>query len=263
MKIGEISKRMKTQWAGRSIAFFEKIDSTNCAAKQLGEEGAPAGVLVLADCQTGGKGRRGREWFSPSGTGIWMSLLLRPQLPADKVSAITLVAALSVCRAIREVTGLKTSIKWPNDLVIDGRKVCGILTEMSMEAGQIRYVVLGIGINVNQTEFPDDLPHAYSLAMAAGQTLSREAIIAGVWECFEEDYERYLETGDMRGLRDQYEKHLANCGRQVRVLAPAGEWSGVAEGISDGGDLLVKDENGELRAVNSGEVSVRGLYGYT
>ena len=262
MRTEEISDRMKTQWAGKPIAFFEEISSTNTVAKRLGEQGAPEGTLVLADCQTVGKGRRGRAWFSPAGTGIWMTLLLRPRLAPDRVSAITLVAALSVCRAIRDVTGLETGIKWPNDLVADGNKVCGILTEMSLEPGNIRYVVLGIGINVNQTGFPDDLPYAYSLALAAERELSREAIIARIWECFEEDYEIYLQTGDMSGLKDRYEEKLTNLGRTVQVLAPSGQWTGVAEGISDTGDLLVRDESGALRAVNSGEVSVRGVYGY-
>ncbi|MBQ8815534.1 MAG: biotin--[Lachnospiraceae bacterium] len=283
MDTKEISKCMRTQWAGRSIAFFEEIDSTNTMAKRLGEQGVPEGTLVIADCQTGGKGRRGREWFSPAGTGIWMTLLLKPRLLPDKVSAITLVAALSVCKAIRRVTGLETMIKWPNDLVMNGKKVCGILTEMSLEPDHIGYVVLGIGINVNQTEFPEELPHAWSLAMAAreavlsvtGETgqderteteagmFSREEIIARIWECFEEDYGIYLRTGDMSGLRGQYEAHLANLGCAVRVLAPSGEWAGAAEGIADSGELLVRDEAGVLRMVNSGEVSVRGVYGYT
>ena len=263
MNTREISDCMKTQWSGRSISFFEEIDYTHTAARRLAEEGAPEGTLVVADCQTGGKGRRGRQWFSPPGTGIWMTLLLRPRLAPDKVSAITLVAALSVCRAISEVTGLKTAIKWPNDLVVDGKKICGILTEMSLEPTRIHYVVLGIGINVNQTAFPEDLPHAYSLAMAAGHELSRETVIARIWECFEKDYETYLLTGDMSGLKQEYEKNLTNLGSEVLVLAPAGEWRGTAEGISDGGDLLVRDETGVLREVNSGEVSVRGNYGYT
>lgn len=258
----EISKCMRTQWAGKSIAFFEEIDSTNAAARQLGESGAPEGTLVIAESQTGGKGRRGRQWFSPPGTGIWMTLLLRPRLSPDKVSALTLTAALSVSRAIREVTGLKTEIKWPNDLVVDGKKICGILTEMKLTTAQDYYMVLGIGINVNQTEFPADLPHAWSLAMAAGHELSREAIIARIWECFEEDYETYLRAGDMSGLKAEYEKNLANLGSRVLVLSPSGEWSGIAEGISEGGDLLVRDENGVLQTVNSGEVSVRGIYGY-
>ena len=263
MKTKEISACMETQWAGGSIAFFEEIDSTNTAARQLGEAGAPEGTLVIADRQTGGRGRRGRQWFSPSGAGIWMTLLLRPKLTPDKVSAITLVAALSVCRAIREETGLKTSIKWPNDLVVNGKKVCGILTEMSMNPDRIHYLVLGIGINVNQTGFSEDLPHAYSLSMAAGHEFSRERIIARIWECFEEDYETYLRTGDMSGLKTEYEENLTNLGSKVCVLAPAGEWTGIAEGISDGGDLLVRDESGVLHTVNSGEVSVRGVYGYT
>lgn len=259
----EIGSRMRTQWAGRSIAFFKEIDSTNSWARKLGEEGAPEGTLVVADRQLSGRGRRGRGWFSPAGTGIWMTILLRPELSPDRVSAITLAAALSVCRAVREVTGLHTSIKWPNDLVVDGKKVCGILTEMSVEPDYIHYVVIGIGINVNQTDFPDDLPHAYSLAMAARHSISRAAIIARVWECFEEDYAAYLKYGNMRGLKERYEEHLANLNRPVRVLAPAGEWDGTAEGIDDSGDLLVRDRTGELHCVNSGEVSVRGVYGYT
>ena len=129
MDTGKISKDIQTQWAGRSIAFFEEIDSTNIMAGVLAEQGAPEGTLVLADHQTGGKGRRGRQWFSPAGTGIWMTLLLRPELSPERISAITLVAALSVEKAIHQVTGLDTGIKWPNDLVVDGKKVCGILTE--------------------------------------------------------------------------------------------------------------------------------------
>ena len=285
MDTGKISKDIQTQWAGRSIAFFEEIDSTNIMAGALAEQGAPEGTLVLADHQTGGKGRRGRQWFSPAGTGIWMTLLLRPELSPERISAITLVAALSVGKAIHQVTGLDTGIKWPNDLVVDGKKVCGILTEMRFVPGSSPYVLLGIGINVNQTEFPADLPHAYSLRMAlekrgvsdqvgllerrrdtdrmtiTGEDI-RERIIAAFCTYFENDYETYLQSGGMRLLKREYEENLTNLNREVQVLAPSGSWLGVAEGISDTGDLLVRDEAGVLQTVNSGEVSVRGVYGY-
>jgi BirA family biotin operon repressor/biotin-[acetyl-CoA-carboxylase] ligase len=157
---------------------------------------------------------------------------------------------------------LDAVIKWPNDLVVDGRKVCGILTEMNAEPDYIHDVMIGIGINANQTEFPEELPHAYSLAMAAGHPFSRASIIARVWECFEEDYAVYQQHGNLHGLKAPYERYLANLHQAVRVLSPSGEWEGVAEGIDDSGDLLVREKDGELRAVNSGEVSVRGIYGY-
>lgn len=247
----------------QKIVYLEEIDSTNSEVRRLGDAGAGEGTVVVADRQTGGKGRRGREWFSPAGTGVWMSVLLRPELRPDQVSGITLMAALSVCRAIRESTGLDTQIKWPNDLVINGKKVCGILTEAAMNGNELRYAVLGIGINVNQTEFPEELPHAYSLALAAGRELDRDPIVACLLAHLKSDYERYLRSGDMGELKADYEAHLANLNQPVLVLSPSGEWTGVAEGISEAGDLLVRDDSGELRTVNSGEVSVRGIYGYT
>lgn len=244
------------------IIYLDEIDSTNREVRRLGDAGAVEGTVVIADCQTGGKGRLRRTWFSPAGTGIWMSLLLRPELPPEKVSGITLMAALSVCRAIRSATGLNTQIKWPNDLVIDGKKVCGILTESAILDGELKFAVLGIGVNVNQTEFPGDLPHAWSLAMTAGRELDREGLIECCLSCLKEDYERYVQSGDLRQLRQEYEAHLVNLDQPVRVLSTTGEWAGVAKGITDGGDLIVLNDAGEKITVNSGEVSVRGVYGY-
>lgn len=244
------------------IIYLDEIDSTNREVRRLGDVGAVEGTVVIADCQTGGKGRLGRTWFSPAGTGIWMSLLLRPELPPEKVSGITLMAATSVCRAIRSATGLNTQIKWPNDLVIDGKKVCGILTESAILDGELKFAVLGIGVNVNQTEFPGDLPHAWSLAMTAGRELDREGLIECCLNCLKEDYERYVQSGDLRQLRQEYEAHLVNLDQSVRVLSTTGEWAGVAKGITDGGDLIVLNDAGEKITVNSGEVSVRGVYGY-
>ncbi len=244
------------------IIYLDEINSTNREARRLGDGGAEEGTVVIADKQTGGKGRLGRTWFSPAGTGIWMSLLLKPKLPPEKVSGITLMAALSVCRAIRSATGLNTQIKWPNDLVIDGKKVCGILTEAAILDGELKFAVLGIGVNVNQTEFPEDLPHAWSLAMTAGREIDRARLIECSFNCLKEDYERYMRSGDLRQLRQEYETHLVNLNQPVRVLSPAGGWTGVAKGITDSGDLIVLNDRGETIAVNSGEVSVRGVYGY-
>lgn len=244
------------------IIYLDEIDSTNREARRLGDVGASEGTVVIADRQTGGKGRLGRTWFSPAGMGIWMSILLRPELPSERVSGITLMAALSACRAIRSATGLNTQIKWPNDLVIEGKKVCGILTEAAVSDGQLKYAVLGIGVNVNQNEFPGDLPHAWSLAMTAGHELDRKGLIECCLRCLKEDYERYVQSGDLRQLRREYEAYLVNLDRPVRVLSPEGEWTGVAKGITDGGELVVLNDRGETIAVNSGEVSVRGVYGY-
>ena len=248
---------------GERILCFEEIDSTNSEIRRQAENGEDEGLAAVAEYQTGGRGRRGREWFSPAGTGIWMSILLRPQLAPEKVSGITLMAALSVCRVLRSVTGLNAEIKWPNDIVIDGKKICGILTEAAMNGNRLDYVVLGIGVNVNQTEFPRELPYASSLAMEMGKMLDREKLLNCMLERLTEDYEVYLQSGDLRDLRAEYESHLTNLKNDVRVLASQGEWCGAAEGISESGDLLVRDREGHLHVVNSGEVSVRGVYGYS
>lgn len=258
----EITSRLDTEWAGHPTVFLEKTDSTNNEAKRLAEAGAGHGTLVVAEFQEAGKGRRGRHWTSESGTGIWMTILLKPKFPPSQAAMLTLAAAMAVTDGIREAAGLCAGIKWPNDIVLAGKKVCGILTEMSAEPDYINHVVVGIGINANIREFPAELKEkATSLYLEQGAPVSRAAVIAAVWKAFEKYYGRFLETADLTFLREEYEARLLNRNEKVCVLDPKGNWEGTARGIDENGRLLV-EEGTQIRAVDSGEVSVRGVYGY-
>lgn len=258
-----IKSQLGTRRAGQNLAFYEETDSTNNQARRLAESGAPDGTLVIAVTQTAGKGRRGRGWTSPGGDGIWMSLLLRPSFGPEAASMLTLVAAMAVHQGIRRTTGLECGIKWPNDLVADGRKLCGILTEMSTEADYIRYVVVGIGINVGIREFPEDLrDKATSLYLCQKKAVSRSRLVAEVMEAWEKYYDIFNQTLDLRNLRQEYNRELVNTGKPVKVLAPENTCTGTALGIDSVGRLLVELEDGSIREVVSGEVSVRGIYGY-
>lgn len=251
------------EWFAEKIYFYDEIGSTNDECKKLAEEGAKHGTLVIAEKQTKGKGRRGRNWESPKGTGIWMTLLLRPDIEPYNSSGLTLVAAMAIDKAITEVTGLDAKIKWPNDIVVNGKKVTGILTEMSAQPEMINYIVIGIGINVNTEEFPEDIAKtASSLKIESGKTIKRSSIIALFGKYFEQYYARYIKTQDMSLLIDEYNKELINVDRQIKVLAKENSYTGIAKGINRHGELIVETENKELRNVVAGEVSVRGLYGY-
>lgn len=259
----EIQSRLCTKWAGKKIYCYETIDSTNNAAKNAAEQGSLHGTLFLAEQQSFGKGRRGRSWVSPSGTGIWMTILLRPQLEPSYASMMTLVAAFSMSRAIEEQTGLSAQIKWPNDVVVNGKKVCGILTEMSAEMERIHYVVIGLGTNVNIEEFPEEIQDkATSLKIESGREIERVPVICAFLSDFEKDFENFMENQNLSGLMEQYNKRLVNCGRKVLILDPEGDYTGIAEGIDKNGALIVEKEKGETVKITSGEVSVRGIYGY-
>lgn len=259
----EILSSISTVWAGRHVEYLEKTDSTNIQARKLADAGAPHGTLVVADKQEGGKGRRGRNWESPSGVGIWMSILLRPQINSISASMLTLVMAMAAERGIRETTGLECMIKWPNDLVLNQKKVCGILTEMSTELMEIQYVIIGPGINVGQETFPEEISAtATSLYLESGVKFRRSDIIAATMKAFETYYEKFAETEDMSGLMEEYNSRLVNRDREVCILSPSGEFRGVAEGINKTGGLEVRLPDGSRTEVISGEVSVRGVYGY-
>ena len=259
----ELLSCLKTEWAGGRTVYFDATDSTNVQARRLAEAHAPHGTLVVSDRQDGGKGRRGRSWASPSGVGIWMSLILRPEIAPSSASMLTLAAALAVREGIREETGLSPLIKWPNDLVLNGKKICGILTEMSTELMEIQYVITGIGINVNQREFPPEIRDtATSLSLEAGRSFRRSSLIAAILKAFEKDYAAFLKTGDLSLLLEEYNACLVNRGKEVCILDPSGEYRAVAEGIDESGSLLVTLPDGTRREIISGEVSVRGIYGY-
>lgn len=259
----ELLSCLKTEWAGGRTVYFDATDSTNIQARRLAEAHAPHGTLVVSDRQDGGKGRRGRSWASPSGVGIWMSLILRPEIAPSSASMLTLAAALAVREGIQEETGLSPLIKWPNDLVLNGKKICGILTEMSTELMEIQYVITGIGINVNQREFPSEIRDtATSLSLEAGRCFRRSSLIAAILKAFEKDYTAFLKTGDLSLLLEEYNACLVNRGKEVCILDPSGEYRAVAEGIDESGSLLVTLPDGTRREIISGEVSVRGIYGY-
>lgn len=258
----EILNQLETAWAGKSCLCFDVLESTNDYGKELAKKQPVHGTLIVADTQTAGKGRRGRVWQSPGGTTISMSLCLEPKLRADKVSGLTLVAALSVAEAILEVTGAAPQIKWPNDIVLNGRKICGILTEMCLKDNTYA-VVVGIGINVNTESFPEEIKEmASSLKLETGKEVSRVRLIAAVMKYFEVFYEQYEQSSDLTLLRQRYESMLANRDREVQVLDPTAPYTGIARGITAAGNLVVICKDGTEKEVSSGEVSVRGLYGY-
>ncbi len=265
----EIESWLHTQWLGRPICYLDEVDSTNTQAKRIAEEtGSEShGTVVVAGKQTSGRGRRGRNWSSPHGTGIFFTILLKPDIEISNAPMLTLVKALAVARGIRELTGLDAMIKWPNDIVVNGKKVVGILTELSAQIDYINHIVVGTGINVHQEEFPEEIAKtATSLDLELRQEgrdieIQRAKLLAAVLGQFEEYYGIFLKTQDLSALAEEYNSLLANCGRKVRVLDPKGEYEGQAIGIDSRGELLVEREGGIVK-VSSGEVSVRGIYGY-
>lgn len=259
---------LQTGWAGQHFFYQENTDSTNADAIALAERGAPHGTVAAADAQSAGRGRRGRSWQSPAGVAVYFTILLRPEFSPNKASMITLVMALSAAEAVEEVCGLSAEIKWPNDIVIHGKKVCGILTEMSVKpgTGAIEYVVAGVGVNVNQAQreafSPEIRECATSLLLEGGCVYSREELLRKILERFEENYETFEQAMSLQPLKDAYEARLAGMGGAVRVLDPAGEYTGISRGINSEGELLVEREDKTYVRVYAGEVSVRGLYGY-
>lgn len=259
----ELKSAIHTKKAGQSLFFFERLDSTNNKAKQLAEEGVVDGSLIVAEEQYSGKGRRGKMWTSPKGSGVWMSLVLRPEILPDRASMLTLVAALAVIKGVKTVTGLDGDIKWPNDIVLNKKKICGILTEMNTESDYINYVIVGIGINVNMLEFPEEIKAtATSLALEGKRAVKRSLLVNEVMKAWEQYYDAYLKTADMSQLIEEYNAHLVNRGREVTVLATNGSYQGISHGINTMGELLVERADKTVEAVVSGEVSVRGIYGY-
>lgn len=257
-----ISKEIHTKWAGKTVHFVKETDSTNLLAKRLAREGAPHGTLAVAEFQTAGRGRLGRSWKVPEGTAVMMSLVLKPEFEPRYASMLTLVMGLSVAQAA-EQTGFSVSIKWPNDVVISHKKICGILTEMSVSEGRIESVVIGVGVNVNNREFPEELADkATSLYLEAGHEFDRSRIPGLVMAAFEKNYEKFVQTCDLSLLLRDYEALLANRNQPVRVLDMRAPFEGIARGITETGELLVERPDGETVEVGAGEVSVRGLYSY-
>lgn len=257
-----ISDAIHTKWTGNTVHFVEKTDSTNLLAKRLADAGAPHGTLAVAEFQTAGRGRFERRWQAPKGSSVMMSLLLRPSFAPSAAPMLTLVMGLSVAQAVQSL-GLRAQIKWPNDVVLSRKKICGILTEMHLDGANIGNVIIGVGINVNLTDISPELQDkATSLFLEAGYSFERNLVVAAVMERFEKNYGIFEKTCDLSKLKEAYEALLANFGQPVRVLEKDNSYEGIALGIDEQGALLVRRENGEIFRVDSGEVSVRGLYEY-
>lgn len=260
----EVIGQLDTGMIGQNYIYLEETDSTNEEIKRLAAKGAPHGSVVAADMQTMGKGRMGRNWSSPKGENIYLSILLRPQMETIHASMLTLVIALSAAQAVEEVLGEPCQIKWPNDLVFHNKKICGILTEMSADMECIHYIVIGIGINVNTEDFPEEIAFmATSLKKETGKSVSRASLIASLLNHFERNYEIFLKDFTLSALLEEYNNRLINRGRQVKLIRYNKEEEiRFSQGIDSQGALLVTDKQGNQERIISGEVSVRGLYGY-
>lgn len=259
----EIKSQMETVSLGTEVVYLDAVDSTNTYAKSIADNGGIHGTLVVAGMQTVGKGRRGRTWVSPKDTGIWMTLILKPDMKPVGASMLTLVAGLAVARAITQETGEECQIKWPNDIVMNGRKVCGILTEMSTEFDYINHVVVGIGINANIREFPEELQQtASSLLLESGHAVHRAKLIARVMKEMESCYEIFLRTQDMSALMAEYNERLVSLDKEVVILRGNDRIEAVSLGIDKEGELLIRTRDNHIEKVVAGEVSVRGVYGY-
>ena len=247
----------------KTIIYYEQLDSTNTQIERLAKEGAPHGTVVVAKSQTAGKGRRGRTWESSGDENVYMSFLLRPQIDPQKAPMLTIVMAYSVAKAIEKQGYVDLQIKWPNDLILSGKKVCGILTEMHLAQTTIDYVVIGVGVNVNTTAFSEELcGKATSLYLESNRKTECKLLIEDIVELFEENYHRFTKAGDLSFLREEYNAMLVNRGRTVKVLEPSSEYTAHALGMNEFGELIVRKEDGSEQVVFAGEVSVRGIYGY-
>lgn len=257
----EIRAGLETELLGKTVYSFDSVDSTNEEAKRQALRGAPNGSLFIAEQQTGGKGRLGRSFMSPAGAGIWFSVLLRPGILPLHVAATTLLSGLAVCGAIRKATGCPAMIKWPNDIVVGSKKVCGILTEMSAEMERVEYVIPGIGINVNNTAFPENLrDKATSIRLEIGKPVRRIPILQETLRRLEK-----LLKENAVSLTPSFLKEYKNCcvtlGRKVEFERGGRHIAAVAEDISPEGELIVCLPDGKTETVYSGEVSVQGIYG--
>ena len=256
----------ETRTVGRELRCFDEIDSTNTYAKQIALDGAADGTVVVANCQTAGRGRMDRSFQSPRDKGIYLTVLLRPDLPTERLIPVTALAGVAVCEAVEQVCGVRPGLKWPNDPVLGNKKLCGILTEMSLEAetGRLQSLVVGIGLNVGQTaaDFtPEVASMATSISQELGRPMSRPALAAAEIEALDRLYTA-LKTGNLSAYLAAYRRDCVNLGKTVQLLGTQGRETVTAVGIDDEFGLVVRAADGTEKTVRSGEVSVRGLYGY-
>lgn len=254
-----------TRQVGRKVLYYDRLDSTNNEIKRLSIDQVENGLAVIADCQTGGRGRRGRSFLSPAGKGLYLSVLMQPHCSVEELSMLTAWSAVALCRAVERACGVRPGIKWPNDLVLNRKKLCGILTELEWEAesGEFSCVIIGAGINVSQDEAdfgPEVAPIAISLAQALGTAPDRTELAARVIRSLNALYDDF--PAQNAAYLDHFRRDCLTVGNPIKVISGAGERIGTATGISDDFGLTVRWEDGSTETLTSGEVSVRGLYDY-
>jgi BirA family transcriptional regulator, biotin operon repressor / biotin---[acetyl-CoA-carboxylase] ligase len=253
-----LSRLGQTSVVGRDIRVFEQTTSTNDVMEKLAHDGVKEGVVVFAESQTRGRGRLGRKWLSPARKGLWFSILLRPDLRPQEITRLTVAAATALRRAIQAETGLAPEIKWPNDLLLRGKKVAGILTEMSAELDRVRHVILGIGVDVNlgAGEFPPDLRRlATSLRIELGKPVSRPELAVEILRELDQDYARTVGHG-FAGVAEEWEAHCATIGRNVTIQTGDRRMRGRAEALDDDGALRLRTEHGRLERIMGGDVTL-------
>ncbi|WP_374018715.1 biotin--[acetyl-CoA-carboxylase] ligase [Paenibacillus thiaminolyticus] len=245
---------------GNRLRIVEKTESTQNEAAAWAKEGVPEGAIVLAEEQTGGRGRQGHLWHSPAGKGVWMSIVLRPRIPLPYTPHLTLLGAVAMFRAMKKLTAAPLGIKWPNDILADGKKVAGILLESAAEDERLLYVIAGIGISVNldAADFPEELQErATSLKIMTGREVDRASLVAACLQELEQLYRLYEEEG-FAPIRTLWEAQSITLGRQVTIETPQGPLQGIAEGLDESGALLLRDKMGTVQKVFSGDVHFSG-----
>lgn len=260
----EILSRLPASYPWRgNIHYFDTIDSTNTQAKRMATDGAPHGTVLIADSQTGGRGRMGRSFHSPAGTGIYMSMILRPNCAAQDLLHLTCATAVAAVDGIYYTTNLQAGIKWTNDLVYERKKLGGILTELALNrTGNVNYAVVGIGINCNQTAeaFPPEIQNiATSLRLCIGKEIDRTAVISGLLIALQQMCDVLQNPTE---TLDRYRQKCITIGQEISLVRGDEVSHGKALDVDKNGALQVRFDDGQIRSVNSGEVSIRGMYGY-
>ncbi|MGI6189605.1 MAG: biotin--[acetyl-CoA-carboxylase] ligase [Clostridiales bacterium] len=260
-----LTNGLKTSIIGRNMECYQNLASTNARAKEMALADAPEGTVIIAEEQSRGRGRLGRNWVSPAGKGVWMSVILKPRLSPEKAPRITIMTAVALVRALKQAAELETGIKWPNDIVCNGKKLCGILTEIHAQPDIINYAVVGIGINVNLSvrDFPEDIRNiATSIKIEKGREFRRSDILQAVLENMEDMYLNYFDDDNFERLLQEYRDYSVVLGKKISVAGPTGEFSGKALDFGEDGSLLIQGDGGKVEKLWAGDVSIRGEKGY-
>lgn len=259
LNVNQLQDGLRTRRFGRNILFSREVDSTNKWAKKLAIYGAGEGTVTIAETQMKGRGRLDREWISPTG-GLWFSLILRPKLSPTEAIKLTFVAGLAVAKVLREMFDLRAETKWPNDVLVNGRKICGVLAEMNTTGETVNFVVVGVGVNVNfdvENVFPEQLKRvATSLEKELGRKVKLEKLFRALLERLENLYELFIKEG-FNPILNEWKNYAGFLGCKVEVSSPAGKMSGLALDIDDEGALVLRLEDGTVKRVFVGDVSVR------